>query len=78
MLPSDAQTTQATVNGKVGQLGLAEGGTAATRDEWLILPDAAGHKILVQVPASLGLTQAQLVRLAQGITVASAAKTAAG
>jgi hypothetical protein len=36
------------------------------------------HKVLVQVPASLGLTRAQIVSFAQGITVTKAAKAAAG
>jgi hypothetical protein len=77
-LPENEAVTTVTVNGKQGQLGLAEGGTAKTRYEWLIYPDAKGHKILIQLPASVGLTTAQLVKLADGITVTSAAKTAAG
>jgi hypothetical protein len=77
-LPSGSQPTQVTINGKEGQLGFAEGGTGAARVEWLIFPDSAGHKVLVQVPASLGLTQAQIVSFAQGITVTKAAKAAAG
>jgi len=77
-LPSGSQPTQVTINGKTGQLGFAEGGTGKTRYEWLIFPDAAGHKILVQVPASLGLTQAQVVSFAQGITVTRAAKATLG
>jgi len=77
-LPSGSQPTQVTVNGKEGQLGFALGGTGASRDEWLIFPDAAGHKVLVQVPVSLGLTQAQIVSFAQGITVTSAVKATVG
>lgn len=77
-LPSGSQPTQVTINGKAGQLGFAEGGTGKSRYEWLIFPDSAGHKVLVQVPASLGLTQAQIVSFAQGITVTKAAKAAAG
>jgi hypothetical protein len=77
-LPSGSQPTQVTINGKQGQLGFAEGGTGKSRYEWLIFPDSAGHKVLVQVPASLGLTQAQIVSFAQGITVTKAAKAAAG
>ena len=72
------RVTQVTINGKQGQLGFAEGGTGKSRYEWLIFPDSAGHKVLVQVPASLGLTQAQVVSFAQGITVTKAAKAAAG
>jgi hypothetical protein len=77
-LPKNEVVTTVTVNGKQGQLGLAEGGTAKTRYEWLIYPDAKGHKILIQLPASVGLTTAQLVKFADGITVTGAAKTAAG
>lgn len=77
-LPSGSQPTQVTVNGKEGQLGFAEGGTGATRSEWLIFPDSAGHKVLVQVPASLGLTQAQIVSFAEGITVTRAARASVG
>lgn len=77
-LPSGAHATQVTINGKAGQLGLAEGGTGKSRDEWLIFPDSTSHKVLVQVPLSLGLTQGQVVSFAQGIRVTRAAKAAAG
>ena len=77
-LPKNEAVTTVTVNGKQGQLGLAEGGTAKTRYEWLIYPDANGHKILIQLPTSVGLTTAQVVKFADGITVTIAAKTAAG
>ena len=77
-LPKNEAVTTVTVNGKQGQLGLAEGGTAKTRSEWLIYPDSKGHKILIQLPTSVGLTTAQLVKFADGITVTSAAKTAGG
>jgi hypothetical protein len=77
-LPSNEAVTKVTVNGKPGQLGIAEGGTAKTRYEWLIYPDGTGHKILIQLPTSVGLTTAQLVKFADGITVTSAAKTAGG
>jgi hypothetical protein len=77
-LPKNEAVTTVTVNGKQGQLGLAEGGTAKTRYEWLIYPDAKGHKILIQLPTSVGLTTAQVVKFADGITVTIAAKTAAG
>ena len=77
-LPENQAVTTVTVNGEQGQLGLAEGGTATTRYEWLIYPDGKGHKILIQLPVSVGLTTAQLVKFADGITVTSAAKTAGG
>jgi hypothetical protein len=77
-LPKNQAVTTVTVDGRQGQLGLAEGGTAKTRYEWLIYPDGKGHKILIQLPTSVALTTAQLVKFADGITVTSAAKTAAG
>jgi hypothetical protein len=77
-LPSGSQPTPVTIHGKPGQLGFAAGGTGKTRYEWLIFPTSSGHKVLVQVPASLGLTQAQIVSFAQGIKVTSAAKAAVG
>jgi hypothetical protein len=77
-LPRNEAVTTVTVNGKQGQLGLAEGGTAKTRYEWLIYPDGTGHKILIQLPTSVGLTTAQLVTFADGVTVTGAARTAGG
>jgi hypothetical protein len=77
-LPSRSPVTKVTVNGKQGLLGLADGGDAATRAAWLIFPDGAGHQVLVQVPRSLGLTDDQIVRFAQGITVTGEAQPAAG
>lgn len=63
--------TAVTVNGKAGQLALADGGDDAER---LIYPDAKGNKILIQVPVSLGLSNAQIVRFAEGVSVTSAAR----
>ena len=77
-LPANETVTTVTVNGEPGQLGLAEGGTAQTRYEWLIYPDAKGHKVLIQLPVSVGLSTAQLVKFADGITVTSAAKAGNG
>jgi hypothetical protein len=77
-LPGNEAVTTVTVNGRQGQLGLAEGGTAKTRYEWLIYPDGKGHKILIQLPVSVGLTTTQLLKFADGISVTSAAKTASG
>jgi hypothetical protein len=77
-LPGNSQVTQVNINGKEGQLGLAAGGNAATQVVWLIFPDGAGHKVLVQVPASLGLTDSQIVSFAQGITVTREAKAGVG
>ncbi|MFI0451172.1 hypothetical protein [Actinomadura sp. 6N118] len=77
-LPSHSPVTKVDVNGEQGRLGFADGGNAKTRSKWLIFPDGAGHKVLVQVPASLGLTDDQIVRFARGITVTSDAQTTGG
>lgn len=77
-LPGNVTVTKVTINGKEGLEGAPLRGTAPWRVVWLIFPDAAGHKILVQVPTSLGLTNDQIVRFAQGITVTSDAVAAAG
>jgi hypothetical protein len=77
-LPNNEAVTTVTVNGKQGHLGLAGGGTAKTRYEWLIYPDGKGHKILIQLPMSVGLTTTQLLKFADGITVTGAARTAGG
>ncbi|MFG2004428.1 hypothetical protein ACGFNU_35275 [Spirillospora sp. NPDC048911] len=77
-LPGHSSVTKVDVNGEQGQLGFADGGNATTRAKWLIFPDGAGHKVLVQVPVSLGLTDDQIVRFARGITVTSEAQTTGG
>jgi hypothetical protein len=77
-MPSHSPVTEVNINGKEGRLGFAEGGTGSSRYLWLIFPDAKGHKVLVQIPASVGLTNHQIVRFAQGITVTSAAVAASG
>jgi hypothetical protein len=86
-LPSDLPVTKVSINGKVGLLGHArdeqEPGTRPRSSNhagvlWLIFPDAAGNKVLVQVPTSLGLTNDQIVRFAQGITVTSDAHSTGG
>ncbi|WP_306191072.1 hypothetical protein [Streptomyces sp. MK5] len=74
VLPDDSPVTKVTVHGKVGQLGFSDGREA----KWLIFPDAAGDKVLVQVPTKLGLTDDQIIRFAQGITVTSHARAARG
>ncbi|MEU0600085.1 hypothetical protein ABZ484_17860 [Streptomyces sp. NPDC006393] len=74
VLPDDSPVTKVTINGKVGQLGFSGGRDA----KWLIFPDAAGDKVLVQVPTKLGLTDEQIVRFAQGITVTGHARAARG
>ncbi|MEV5721415.1 hypothetical protein AB0L41_46800 [Amycolatopsis mediterranei] len=73
-LPSDSPVTNVTINGKAGVQGLTRGKKA----QWLIFSDAAGHQVLVQVPSHLGLSNDQIVRFAQGITVTGQAQTAGG
>jgi len=77
-LASDAKVTTVTVNGRTGQLALADGGDAKTSAKWLIYPDAKGNKVLIQVPVSLDLSNAQIVRFAEGVAVTSAAKAGVG
>ncbi|MGH3246953.1 MAG: hypothetical protein ACRDOI_12170 [Trebonia sp.] len=77
-MPSHSPLTKVNVNGREGLLGFAEGGTGASRYRWLIFPDAEGHKVLVQIPASVGLANSQIVRFAQGITVTGAAVAGKG
>jgi hypothetical protein len=77
-MPSQSPVTKVNINGQAGLLGFAEGGTGSSRYLWLIFPDAKGDKILVQIPASAGLTNNQIVSFAQGITVTSAAVATGG
>jgi hypothetical protein len=77
-LPGDSPVTKVTINGKKGVLGLADSGNSTDRAAWLIFPDGAGHSVLVQVPTSLHLTNDQIVRFAQGITVTKAAMAGVG
>jgi hypothetical protein len=73
-LPADSAVTKVTVNGKAGSLGSTEDKQAT----WLIFPDGAGHSVLVQVPVELGLTDSQIVRFAEGVTVTQEAQASVG
>lgn len=67
------------INGEEGQLGFAlesEGKLSDTR--WLIFPDGAGRQVVVQVPRSVDLTEDQIVRFAQGISVTDQAQEIGG
>ncbi|MFE9185722.1 hypothetical protein ACFYMB_20625 [Micromonospora haikouensis] len=78
-LPEGTPVTRVDVDGRAGQLGFpweAEGKLSDVR--WLIFPDASGRRVLVQVPAALGLGDDQIVRFAEGITVTAAAETVGG
>jgi hypothetical protein len=76
-LPADEPVTNVTINGRPAQLG-AYDESGPNRALWLIFTDTAGHKILVQVPASLHLSTDQIIRFAQGITATSQARPIAG
>lgn len=80
-LASDKPVTKVSINGRDGLLGYAAGTKAGSPNSgavWLIFPDAAGNKILVQVPTSVGLTNDQIVTFAQGITVTADAHSVGG
>jgi hypothetical protein len=67
------------INGEQGRLGYAqesEGELSDTR--WLMFPDASGRRVLVQVPASVDLTDDQLVSFARGISVTGQAQEIGG
>lgn len=71
--PGTTVTTVA-VNGRPGRLALTSDRTA----KWLIFPDAKGHKVLVQALVTLGVSDEQLVRFAEGVTVTGEAQVAVG
>jgi hypothetical protein len=73
-----AKVTTVTVNGHQGQLTLSPDRNPELSFVQLFYPDAQGHKVQVQVPQSLGLSNAQIVSFAAGITVTSAAQAGQG
>ena len=79
-LPDESPVKKVDINGRKGRLGFplkAEGKLSADF-RWLIFPDAANRKVLVQVPASLGLSDDQIVRFAAGSTVTDQAQPVGG
>ncbi|MCA1217004.1 hypothetical protein [Streptomyces sp. 8L] len=72
--PAGASLTKVTVQGRTGQLGL----TSDKEATWLMFPSEASQKVLIQVPVKLGLTNAQIVQFAQGVTATSDAKPGLG
>ncbi len=76
-LPAGVPVTTITINGRPAQLGPYDE-SGQNRARWLIFTDTAGHKILVQVPASLHLSTDQIIRFAQGITATSQVQPIAG
>jgi hypothetical protein len=77
-LAPGAKVTALTINGQPGKLALSDAADGNMRSEMLFYPDAKGHQVQVQVPVSLGLSNAQIVSFADGITVTSAAKAGLG
>jgi hypothetical protein len=77
-LPDDAVTRTVTINGNRGVLGLPNQGDSKDPVLWLHYSDGAGHDVQVQLPQSLGLTDAQIVQFAEGITVTDAATPIGG
>jgi hypothetical protein len=60
-------------------IGFAQGPGGRISDvKWLMFPDAAGHRVLVQVPASVNLTDDQLADFARGISVTDQAQEIGG
>jgi hypothetical protein len=73
------QVQKVDVNGEVGLIGFAQGPGGTTSDvKWLMFPDAAGRRVLVQLPGSVDLTDDQLVDFARGISVTDQAQDIGG
>ncbi|MEU8837353.1 hypothetical protein [Streptomyces sp900116325] len=73
-LPADSPVTKVTIHGRDAQLGFS----GRREAKWLIFPEAAGKSVLVQVPTKLGLTDRQIIRFAQGISVTKDARALRG
>ncbi|GAA2540666.1 hypothetical protein GCM10010435_05130 [Winogradskya consettensis] len=77
--PAESPVKKVDINGADGRLGFPleeEGKLSDTR--WLFFPDNAGHSVQVQVPASVGLSDDQIVSFAKGITVTAQAQSIGG
>jgi len=78
-LDDNQHVSRVDINGQEGQLGFAgESGGKLSDIRWLIFPDGAGHRVLVQVPSSVRLTDDQIVRFARGIAVTGEAREIGG
>lgn len=78
-LPAESPVTKVDVNGRAGELGFPEETPGKLSDlRWLIFPDGAGRKVLIQVPGRLGLSDDQIVRFAEGVTVTDEAQSVGG
>jgi hypothetical protein len=75
----DQQVHKVNINGREGQIGFAQEAGGRTSDtRWLTFPDAEGRRVLVQVPASVDLTNDQMVSFARGISVTDQARGIGG
>jgi hypothetical protein len=77
--PEESPVRKVDINGKAGELGHpleAPGELSDTR--WLFFPGDTGGNVQVQVPASVGLNDDQIITFAEGITVTDEAITIGG
>jgi hypothetical protein len=77
--PKESSVQKVDINGKTGQLGNpldAPGKLSDTR--WLFFPGGKGSNVQVQVPASVGLSDDQVIAFAEGITVTDKATAIGG
>lgn len=77
--PAESPITEVDINGRKGQLGhpLADEGKLSDV-RWLFFTDAKGRHVEVDVPASAGLSDEQIVRFAEGVTVTDQAQEIGG
>lgn len=77
--PKESPVRKVDINGKAGQLGhplATPGKLSDTR--WLFFPGNTGSNVQVQVPASVGLSDDQVVDFARGISVTDEATPIGG
>ncbi|GLY97146.1 hypothetical protein [Actinoplanes sp. NBRC 103695] len=77
--PDESPITEVDINGRKGRMGFPladEGKLSDTR--WLFFKDAKGRNVEVDVPASAGLSDDQIVSFAEGVTVTDQAQEIGG
>jgi hypothetical protein len=77
--PEESPVRKVDVDGKSGELGHpleSPGKLSDTR--WLVFPGDTGDNVQVQVPASVGLSDDQVIAFAAGITVTDEAESIGG
>lgn len=77
--PEESPITEVDINGRKGRMGFPladEGKLSDTR--WLFFTDAKGRNVEVDVPASAGLSDDQIVSFAEGVTVTDQAQEIGG